>query len=360
MNPLRSLAKNLLLNRLSWNNEVRVKKYLRMLSNPLYFRNHFRYGLLGDEVRMDASTKCQLKCPICPTATGENRERPIGWGNLSFAHFKEFVDRYPGIRKIELSNWGEIFLNPDIKEIIRYGFEKDIELTANNGVNLNTVKEEVLEALVKYRFRAMTVSIDGATNETYKQYRIGGNLEKVIQSTERINRYKEQYQSPYPKMVWQFIVFGHNQHQITEARGMAERLRMLFLPKLNAYSVYSPVKDKEAAKRDSGLEATSRMEYKQKKKRYYGIPCSQLWFSPQINWDGKLLGCCVNGWMDFGNVFESGLAECMKGEKIEYARQMLMGRKGPREDIACTTCPYYRRDESLMFQGAEATDADPG
>ncbi len=360
MGSLRSVIRNGVLDRLSWGNEVRLKKIFRILSDPLYFKNYRRYGLIGDEVRIDASTRCQLKCPICPTATGENRERPLGWGDLSFEHFKQFVDRYPGIRKIELSNWGEIFLNPEIGEIIRYGYEKGIELSAVNGVNLNTVKEEVLEALVKYRFRAMTVSLDGATNESYRQYRVNGNLDKVLENIKRINRYKEQYGSPYPTMVWQFIIFGHNEHEIGRARRMAEELGMSFLPKLNAYTAFSPIKDKEAVMRESGLEATSRMEYKEKKKRYYGIPCSQLWFSPQINWDGKLMGCCVNGWKDFGNVFESGLAECMKGEKIEYARQMLLGKKGPREDIACSTCPYYRRDEAFMFQqeaGADAPEA---
>ncbi len=135
---------------------------------------------------------------------------------------------------------------------------------------------------------------------------------------------------------------------------MANRLNMTFVPKLNAYTVFSPIKDEEAVKAESGLQVVSRKDFRQKTGHYYGMPCSQLWFSPQINWDGRLLGCCVNGWKDFGNVFESGLRECLRGEKYTYAKQMLLGRKKARDDIACTTCPYYRRDDSLMFQTSEA------
>ena len=28
--------------------------------------------------------------------------------------------------------------------------------------------------------------------------------------------------------------------------------------------------------------------------------CDQLWSGPQINWDGKVLGCCRNFWDEFG------------------------------------------------------------
>ena len=108
------------------------------------------------------------------------------------------------------------------------------------------------------------------------------------------------------------FVFGHNEHEIVRAREMAHSLGMTFQPKLNAYSVFSPIKDAAAVKRDSGLEVASRKEFKEKKKRYWGMPCDQLWNSPQINRDGKLLGCCVNGWGDFGNVFESGLKAAME------------------------------------------------
>jgi hypothetical protein len=67
-----------------------------------------------------------------------------------------------------------------------------------------------------------------------------------------------------------------------------------------------------------------------------------LWKQPQINWDGKVLGCCFNFWGDFGgNVFTDGLFESLNNEKINYAREMLTGRQGTRDDIPCATCELY-------------------
>jgi hypothetical protein len=67
-----------------------------------------------------------------------------------------------------------------------------------------------------------------------------------------------------------------------------------------------------------------------------------LWKSPQINWNGKLLGCSENRWVVFSeDVFEGDLALYYNNERIRYARQMLMGKKPPREDMPCLKCRTY-------------------
>jgi Iron-sulfur cluster-binding domain len=57
------------------------------------------------------------------------------------------------------------------------------------------------------------------------------------------------------------------------------------------------------------------------------MPCQDMWLSPQISWDGKMLGCCVNVWGDYGNVFESSLDECLTSEKYRYAQKMLLVKR---------------------------------
>jgi MoaA/NifB/PqqE/SkfB family radical SAM enzyme len=122
-----------------------------------------------------------------------------------------------------------MFLNPGLLQIIEYGFRKGIAMSADSGVNLNFVREGVLEGLVKYRFRSLLCSIDGATPETYRIYRVGGNFERVIKHIQEMYHYKKLYQSEYPKLSWQFVVFGHNEHEIPLAREMANSLNMSFI-----------------------------------------------------------------------------------------------------------------------------------
>jgi len=268
-------------------------------------------------------------------------------GFLRFENFKKIVNNNPWIRHIELSNWGEIFLNPDLLKIIKYSYQKNVVLSASNGVNLNTVKEQVLEALVKYKFEYLTCSIDGATPETYATYRWGGNFENVIMNIKKINYYKRKNVSKLPHLVWQFIAFGHNEHEIRIARQMAKDLNMDFFVKLSRKGFdgsgpFSPIRDKDLIKRETGLGVFDRKDYKKKFGRnYIWAVCTQLWKSPQINFDGTVLGCCINYWGNFGNAFRDGLLNCLNNENMNYARQMLLGKKKSRMDIPCTTCVIY-------------------
>jgi len=259
-----------------------------------------KYGIFSEKIRIEASSICQLDCHMCQQ---KDLKKIIGKGYLKFEDFKRFVDKYPNFKYIELSNYGEIFLNPELKSIIEYAHKKDISLTAHNGVNLNALSEDMAESLAKHRFKAMRVSIDGATNEVYKIYRKNGDLNKVITNIKKINKYKAKYNTEFPRLTWVFILFGHNEHELSLARKLAKELNMQFRPAFNFNPEHSPVKDIDLIKKELGFATIK--EYSQKTgKPFFLRTCRQLWFEPQINWDGKLLGCCCNGWKgDFGNVF---------------------------------------------------------
>jgi hypothetical protein len=48
------------------------------------------------KIRLEASTFCQLKCPVCETAQGKTHET-LGGGFLKFSDFKRLVDENPSI-----------------------------------------------------------------------------------------------------------------------------------------------------------------------------------------------------------------------------------------------------------------------
>ena len=107
-------------------------------------------------------------------------------GFLKFDDFKKLLDDNDVIKRIELSNSGEIFLNPELVKMIEYAYEKGVTLTADNGVNLNYLTDEQAKALIKYNFASLAVSIDGASPETYKIYRVGGDYNRVIENIRKM------------------------------------------------------------------------------------------------------------------------------------------------------------------------------
>jgi MoaA/NifB/PqqE/SkfB family radical SAM enzyme len=297
--------------------------------------------IMPASLRVESTSNCQLRCPSCPTATGEVHQ-VLGKGFLHATDFIRLLDQGAGrIRVVELSNYGEPFLNPQLLDILRIAGERGVELIIKNGANLNNVREEVLEGLVKYGLRDITCSIDGASQETYAIYRKRGDFETVIGNIRKINEHKKKYHSIYPRLLWQFVVFGHNEHELEKARALAAELGMTFFPKLSWDEGFSPIRDVDLVRRQIGSSRVNRSEHLQKGEIYNGNVCEQLWEQPQINYDGRVLGCCVNYQAEFGgNAFED-LRGALNSERLNYARAMLTGESPPRNDIPCTTCGIY-------------------
>lgn len=289
-------------------------------------------------IRLEASTACQLRCPVCPTGQQKTRHTVCGSGVLRFEDFRQLLDRNPFVREIELSNWGEVFLNRELPQVLDYAFRCGVKITISNGANLNHASAEMLETLVRTRVEELTVALDGATPETYARYRIRGSFDRVIAHVKVINEWKKHYGSDRPRLIWQYIVFGHNEHEIEAAKAMAGTLDMTFSPKLNVVPDFSPVNDADRVLEATGLGKVAADA------DWGNVMCSQLWTSPQINWDGKVLGCCHNNWQEFGgNAFRDGLASSLNSEKLMYARRMLAGEAPPRSDIPCSSCEFYQR-----------------
>jgi len=267
----------------------------------------------------------------------------VGSGHLHYHEFKRLLDDNPYITCVLFENRGEMFLNPELLALIEYAYQKRVPVYCKSGANLNKAEEQVLEGLVKYRFRSLVCSIDGATADTYKMYRVGGDFNRVMEHIRRINHYKQIYNSPYPKLTWQFVVFGHNEHELPLARKQAAELGMDFLPKMSWDSNYSPIRNREFVRAQTGWPCVNREEYEKiTSVNYMRQICYSLWQYPQINWDGKILGCCWNSWAEFGkNAFVDGYLAAVNTEKISQARSMLQGRIPHQNDLPCSSCALY-------------------
>ena len=117
---------------------------------------------------------------------------------------------------------------------------------------------------------------------------------------------------------------------------------MVFNPKMN-HSDFSPVKNPEQVKKDAGIDYASRQEYKATHKTEYKHPCYQCLHSPQINWNGEVLGCCVNKWKGLGNVKEKPLSQILESKTYQFMIDVLYGKAKADESIPCFYCPYLEK-----------------
>ncbi len=292
-------------------------------------------------VCIEACSLCQLNCLDCYMRRDYDA-CVIKSGYLKFKDFKNFINKNPYIENIELSLSGEIFLNPELLEIIKYAYKKGIRLTAFNGVNFNNVSDEVLEALVKYKFIGITLSIDGTTNETYQIYRQNGNLNNVINNINKLNKFKEKYNSKYPILQWQYIVFEHNEHEISKVAELQKQLKIdsVFFKQAWNSSGFSTKARNEIG--NSKIEWTSDLEIHEILNENSINLCLYPWLKPQINWNGELLGCCcsTHHTLDI-NVFDTTLKKALNSEKCSYMKDVLTGKEEANSTLHCLHCPFY-------------------
>ncbi len=294
---------------------------------------------LPQYIGVDASTACQLDCSACYMRTNNNGI--LSTGHLKFANYKQLIDDNSQIRYVELSNNGEIFLNPEIKQIIEYSYLKNIELYANNGVNFNYVSDDVLETLVTCQFRELQISLDGASQEVYSKYRRGGDFNKVIENIKKVNRWKYKYNSVFPKMHWQFVVMNHNQTDVAEAKYMANELGMDIKFKHTWEDGFVP-QNPEFLKSVTGCDFARKGNTNNDVVVFGNALCRQLFLEPRINWDGRLIGCCVLFEETFDvNVFDIGLKEALRSPAVMAARRALAGKSVEDVDFPCKRCKYY-------------------
>ena len=318
----------IILKKYHYKSNYEAKKYLKNSQLPKRFR-------------LEACTLCQLNCEDCYMRKEEKTHKlKCGKGYLKFKDFKNFIDKN-NVEWVGLSNNGEIFLNPDLLKIMKYAHEKHVVLSDCNGVNLNNVKEDALEGLVKYEFERLDISLDGASQETYAQYRVGGNFNNVVENIKKINHYKKIYNSKFPHLIWKFIIFGHNEHEIPKAKQMAKELGIDIQFVSNWSLTYSPLKNIDFIKKELPNMAVT---YEELRLANGTSACIQMWETPQINYDGQLQGCCVNYDFDYDvNVFKDGLLKSLNNPKFIAAKRLLTGKKVSKNmALNCRSCTFYK------------------
>jgi MoaA/NifB/PqqE/SkfB family radical SAM enzyme len=117
---------------------------------------------------------------------------------------------------------GEPYLHPKFLDLVKYASSKGIYTATST--NAHYLTDANARKTVESGLDRLIISIDGTTQEVYEQYRIGGKLEKVLEGTRNIVKWKKELKSSTPHIIFQFLVVQPNEHQIAEVEQLAQEL----------------------------------------------------------------------------------------------------------------------------------------
>lgn len=283
---------------------------------------------------IEPTTSCNLRCPECPSGR-RSFTRPAG--RIDFEHFQDFVDQLSRhITYLNLYFQGEPYLHPEFFRLVKYSHEKNIyTATSTNAHFLSSefAKETVLSGLNR-----LFISLDGLDQETYASYRVGGELNKVIDGIRQVMYWKKKLRSKTPYVILQFLVFKTNEHQIEEVKSFGKEMGVdqVQIKSAQFYDFEEGNPLMTGIQKHARYRKTANGSYTIKSK----LPkhCWRMWSSAVITWDGKVLPCCFDkdaGHL-LGSLEEDGFGKIWKGKPYRAFRKAVFSNRG-QIDI-CKNC----------------------
>ena len=285
-------------------------------------------------ISVEPTTACNLRCPECPSGL-RSFTRPTG--KLENALFTKIIDElHETLFYLIFYFQGEPYLHPQLLDMVSYAASKNIYTATSTNAHFLT--DEIAKQTVQSGLDRMIISIDGATQETYESYRKEGKLEKVLEGTANIIKWKKQLGSRTPHVVWQFLVVKPNEHEVDEIKQLAKQYgvdKIAFktaqiydykdgndlIPTKDKFSRYKQGKDGKYALKNTALDE-----------------CWKMWHSCVITWDGKVVPCCFDkdAHHELGNIADRPFEEIWNSEVYNAFRKQLFTARDQIE--MCKNC----------------------
>jgi radical SAM protein with 4Fe4S-binding SPASM domain len=254
-----------------------------------WLKRPFVWGL-PYSLSIEPTTACNLGCPECPSGL---KSFTRDTGNLKSEHLNLWINQLSShVGYVNFYFQGEPFIHPKIFELISLVSKKNIYTATST--NAHFLNEKNALKTVESGLDRIIISIDGTTQEVYEQYRVNGELEKVITGTRNLIEAKKKLGSRKPFVIFQFLVVKPNEHQIEDVKKLADELGVDEL-RLKTAQVYDP-RDQHplipTIEKYSRYTRNSDGSYKIKNELL--DECKRMWMGAVITWDGKVVPCCFD------------------------------------------------------------------
>lgn len=285
-------------------------------------------------VSIEPTTSCNLRCPECPSGL-RSFTRPTGM--LKQDVFERVINELSDtLAYLTFYFQGEPYLHPHFLDMVAYASAKGIYTATST--NAHFLDEENARKTIGSGLDRLIISLDGTTQEAYESYRVGGKLEKVIQGTKNILRYRAEMKSKTPHVVFQFLVVKPNEHQVPEVYALAKELGVdrvaLKTAQIYDFENGSPLIP----------DVDQYARYKKNGDGKYSIKnpllnhCWKMWHSCVITWDGNVVPCCFDkdAHHVMGDLKTQSFKEIWKSPAYEAFRGSLL--KSRSEIEMCKNC----------------------
>jgi MoaA/NifB/PqqE/SkfB family radical SAM enzyme len=280
-------------------------------------------------LRVNVSEICNLRCPGCSARHVAEPNGADSSAIMSFDLFRKAVNDFlPFALKVNLYDEGEPLLSPGVFRMVRYLSQHRIGACISSHFSL-PLSDDRMEELVCCGLEHLIVAVDGATQETYERYRVGGRLDLVLANLRRLIALQRALPRAPLRVEMQFLRFDYNRHEEPAALALAKEIGVWRFAIIEGSS-------------PQGWQGTDFLGGEEERRRR---GCYQTWVGAHISADGALSACDYgedHGAEPLGWAWDYR-ARSLRNHPRLVALRRSFGRGGPRLEAVCKTCSLYSK-----------------
>mgnify|MGYP000909550093 CR=1 FL=1 len=274
---------------------------------------------------IEPTNKCNLKCLMCPNSVISQDKL----GSMDLDLYKKIIDQSKGyISYVVLCISGESLLHPKFPQMVKYAKENGVKtyLSTNATVLTKKLSTQIINSGLDW----INFSFDGCTKDTYEKIRINGKFESTLKKVKEFLKIKKQLKS---KIITELQIILLDDNGILDYKKNIFKFRKNFinLP-LNSIQTRKP-------STWGGVFKNTKKFIPKKLSKVYS-PCSYLWGSMGILWDGRVVACCSDffGQNIFGNVNNEEIKSIWNNQKIINFRKAMINKTYLKHNSYCQSC----------------------
>ena len=285
---------------------------------------------------IESTSHCNLRCGYCPNKDIEKADH----GFMSLDRFRSIIDQVAGhAYDVNLFHRGEPTMHPKLAEMVTYARSKGLYTRIHTNITL--LNEKKARALIEAGLDFLSCSFDGYEKDMYEKNRVGANFEWALDHLVRFLRLKQALRAKHPFTVLQVMEIG------APPPDEKKRLRREFLAHFEGLPLDRVViRTPHNWAGDVFMPELSRDALRSDGRRF--APCTFLWYSSTIYWDGKVTACPQDFFnkLGMGDLAEKPLREIWTDTRLTRLRQQMATGDIPK-DLPCYSCDRIWRHQAM-------------
>lgn len=306
-----------------------IEKIKSIVTVPLalycYKRGVLKLPYSPSVLWIEPTNVCNLKCLMCPNSIVTQKNPGFMKMELYRKLIKEAKDF---VSVVILCISGESLLHKNFPEMVKYA--KDNGISVYVSTNCTKLTPALSRQILKAGIDWINFSFDGCTKKTYERVRVNANFEQSLRNVIEFLKIKKELKAKCNSDL---------QILIMDKEGMSDYEKNIdkFLGNFKSLPL-NDVQVRHPSTWGAFFKNTKKFQPRNLSKKF--SPCSYLWSSMHILWDGKAVACTSDffGVNVLGEFPKQSLLEIWNGEKIQNFRKAMINRNYIKFNKNCEAC----------------------